>query len=1157
MENTNAKTELPSGSSGYNRTVKSRGVGLAKALSPLVKTSVKPGVVPLGKRRPKSRAKRSIMPCRRCRDPVRSKRGLMSIKCKACKMQPSRRVKTKKKKRVTTDNPTPQKINGVPPESKDNIKKIRGDEPLKIFESDPEERKVDDTTKQPGGNPPGYCSSCDKQFKGKAGLSIHNRHKHPEEAHRIKRLRHDEPAKQKAWTTADRMAMLQVEMELDDLKKAGVIAKRKGVNVHIHERNLFPGLTRMAISSQRKTTAYQEMREAYEAHRKTPQICARAEASQDESEITNLPEIEENQGDVDAKYCPALIDTAYQLARSGKGVEAFDLASKIIDDWISLEPKRGERTLSKPCRIAEEDRMSSRKRRRTQYARVQKGWKKDRTKTAKSILKGEWSKIKTRSPFSPQAMHVFWNDLFSRESPACNLQRDPRDNNPLTYVTTDGILPKEVEEILGKSSDSAEGPDGIKLATLRQIGPELLAKMFNIFLVAGRIPKILKKGRTTLIPKSDKPKDPSEHRPITISSHLYRTYTKILAARLTKDTNLDRRQKGFVAEDGVRDNLELLDAIIQDRKGKCKPTHLAFLDMKKAFDSVSHDAIFAALRWFGMPEQVVAVIRDLYEGATTTVGNGPIEVRRGVKQGDPLSPILFNMVLEMALSGISPELGLRVGRFGMFYLAFADDLVILSESVPGLETLLQQVSAGCLGVGLEVNPSKCRTLSIKVDGRRKCSYVDDTQSFRIGDIPLGSMSVTDTYTYLGIGIGYQGRIVSKDLMAKLTEQLLEIKRAPLKPQQRLILLKTHLVPQFIHELTLCPVKSETLKKMDLKIRAEVRDWLKLPADTVLGAFYGTVPAGGLGLMELKSRVLLMKIARTERMRDSSDPVISYLSNTNNLRKRVDNWRKILRKAGIQAATVESFKKEVDHKYWESHDGKGLRNPGNLKGGLDWMRGDTKMTGNGFISALNVRLATLPAPTRLSRGGRDIPGKICDKCLTGPASLSHILQSCAMTAGLRTKRHDEVVESVVAKLKSKDTIKKTLVETRIEAGGGTKKPDIMVLTSEEVVVVIDVQVVSDAGVATSIEDMAQFKVNHYTGPELFKGYRTALGAKADAKVEVHAFTVSWRGMVAKHTQNLARRLGISSCLRYVVPDILQAGHRMFTTWKNRSGTTRSQ
>ena len=77
--------------------------------------------------------------------------------------------------------------------------------------------------------------------------------------------------------------------------------------------------------------------------------------------------------------------------------------------------------------------------------------------------------------------------------------------------------------------------------------------------------------------------------------------------------------KGFVAEDGVRDNIELLDAIIQDHKGKCKPTHLAFLDMKKAFDSVSHDAIFAALRWFGMPEQVVTVIRDLYTGDFHTI----------------------------------------------------------------------------------------------------------------------------------------------------------------------------------------------------------------------------------------------------------------------------------------------------------------------------------------------------------------------------------------------------------------------------------------------------------------------------------------------------------------------------------------------------------
>ena len=59
---------------------------------------------------------------------------------------------------------------------------------------------------------------------------------------------------------------------------------------------------------------------------------------------------------------------------------------------------------------------------------------------------------------------------------------------------------------------------------------------------------------------------------------------------------------------------------------------------------------------------------------------------------------------------------MTVGKFGVFYLAFADDLVILSESVTGLNALLQQVATGCLCMGLEVNPSKCCPLSIKVDG---------------------------------------------------------------------------------------------------------------------------------------------------------------------------------------------------------------------------------------------------------------------------------------------------------------------------------------------------------------------------------------------------------------------------------------------------------
>ena len=147
-------------------------------------------------------------------------------------------------------------------------------------------------------------------------------------------------------------------------------------------------------------------------------------------------------------------------------------------------------------------------------------------------------------------------------------------------------------------------------------------------------------------------------------------------------------------------------------------------------------------------------IQFKYEGATTTVGNGPIEVRRGVKQGDPLSPILFNMVLEMALSGISPELGLTVGKFGVFYLAFADDLVILSESVTGLNALLQQVATGCLCMGLEVNPSKCRPLSIKVDGAGNVPMAP-----RVGDTTLGAMTVRNTYKHtLALEYGIKGEL---------------------------------------------------------------------------------------------------------------------------------------------------------------------------------------------------------------------------------------------------------------------------------------------------------------------------------------------------------------------------------------------------------------
>ena len=93
-----------------------------------------------------------------------------------------------------------------------------------------------------------------------------------------------------------------------------------------------------------------------------------------------------------------------------------------------------------------------------------------------------------------------------------------------------------------------------------------------------------------------------------------------------------------------------------------KPLYICFIDVKKAFDSVSHQSLLLACKRMGLPEPLVNYIQSLYSQGTTWLAyNGklsrPIKCGGGVKQGDPLSCYLFNSVIDWVLLNVDPNIG--------------------------------------------------------------------------------------------------------------------------------------------------------------------------------------------------------------------------------------------------------------------------------------------------------------------------------------------------------------------------------------------------------------------------------------------------------------------------------------------------------------------
>ena len=128
---------------------------------------------------------------------------------------------------------------------------------------------------------------------------------------------------------------------------------------------------------------------------------------------------------------------------------------------------------------------------------------------------------------------------------------------------------------------------------------------------------------------------------------------------------------------------------------------VAAIDFKKAFDSISHSFLWKSLSNQGVPKGYIRLLRHLYDDQVgfvkTDVKSRGFHILRGTKQGDPLSSLLFNSVLEQILGPLKiqweqKQYGLQMGPSSstrITNLRFADDVLLIGRSLPQIKQMLQ------------------------------------------------------------------------------------------------------------------------------------------------------------------------------------------------------------------------------------------------------------------------------------------------------------------------------------------------------------------------------------------------------------------------------------------------------------------------------------
>lgn len=160
-----------------------------------------------------------------------------------------------------------------------------------------------------------------------------------------------------------------------------------------------------------------------------------------------------------------------------------------------------------------------------------------------------------------------------------------------------------------------------------------------------------------------------------------------------------------------------------------------FHRLRKAFDSVNHSSVIEALKEIGVEGIYIRIIEEMYRNNQSYIvaeRSGPLfPVRKGVKQGDNLSPDLFICTLEKALRRLKwRNKGIEINGTKLNKLEFADDVVLFSTSAEELSGMIEELFRECQAVGLEPNYSKTKLMTnsiqetITINNSTLC-YVDD------------------------------------------------------------------------------------------------------------------------------------------------------------------------------------------------------------------------------------------------------------------------------------------------------------------------------------------------------------------------------------------------------------------------------------------------
>ena len=272
----------------------------------------------------------------------------------------------------------------------------------------------------------------------------------------------------------------------------------------------------------------------------------------------------------------------------------------------------------------------------------------------------------------------------------------------------------------------------------------------NYLLDIGEYPSEWVEGCGFPVPNSGDPKDPNNYRRITVVSVLGKFFEVLLNKRLHFLTEMiyeggDKFNGGFKKNSSTSDNMCVLLGAIQGSKFLRKPLYVAFVDFRRAFDTVNRDMMFYKLFTKKIDGKLVRLLHDMYKKTKAKIYvNGYLSDflydTLGVNQGGANSPDMFIDFLADIGEYLTKSCGIVINdKLILMHLLWADDLILMSDSEEGLQKQLDNLFRYCSDWQLIVNTLKTKCMVFNQMNKVVDFYFNNTQIEKV-----------DKYKYVGV-----------------------------------------------------------------------------------------------------------------------------------------------------------------------------------------------------------------------------------------------------------------------------------------------------------------------------------------------------------------------------------------------------------------------